>query len=86
MFPRPGATLGGMMTDTQLLLRLGARPFPLTRGRGSPNRGIPGGPQVKKPPVSAGDMGATPGPGTSSHMLQLKIPQASTTQDPPCPS
>lgn len=41
MFPRPGATLGGMMTDTQLLLRLGTRPFPLTRGRGSPKRDSP---------------------------------------------
>lgn len=31
----------GVMTDTQLLLHLGARSFPLTQGRGSPSKDSP---------------------------------------------
>ena len=41
----------------------------------------PGGPVSKAPALDAGDLGLTPGQGTRSHMLQLKIPCVAT-KDP----
>ena len=39
---------------------------------------FPGGPVAETPCTNAGGLGSIPGQGTRSHMLQLRIPNATT--------
>ena len=45
-----------------------------------PDEDSPGGPGAMTPGSHAGGPGSTPGQGTSSHMLQLRVPTTKTAR------